>query len=146
MTEEPTPVLNSPAETDGVAAEEFKKNLIGRMDRSHEAHTQLNRAVVESREHAQERFEKFKQEFIARFSEMTGLSFDANGRCTTPGKVKMEGEVKERWLELCTELGASQNPDETLQLWQEAGRLLLGATATPDPLTHDETSTDVTGN
>jgi hypothetical protein len=29
-----------------------------------------------------------------RFREMTGLSFDVDGRCTTPGDVKIEGAVK----------------------------------------------------
>jgi hypothetical protein len=87
MPEELRPMLNTPAETESASAEEFKQNLIGQMDRAHEAHVQLKRTLTESPEHAQERVEKFKQEFIARFSQMTGLSFDADGQCTTPGEV-----------------------------------------------------------
>lgn len=108
--------------------EEFKKNLIDRMDRAHEAHIQLNRTLAESPEHAEERFEKFRQEFHERLSEMTGLSFDANGQCTTPGEVKMEGEVKERWAELCGQIGTNQDPQKSRQLLQDAGKLLREAT------------------
>jgi tRNA A37 N6-isopentenylltransferase MiaA len=142
MPEEQKPMLNTPAETDSAAAEEFKKNLIARMDRAHEAHAQLNRTLAESPEHAEERVQKFKQEFIAHFSEMTGLSFSADGRCTTPGEVKMEGEVKERWTELCKQLGENQDPQKSRQLWQEAGKLLREATQTPEvkPTSADRTT------
>jgi hypothetical protein len=127
MPEEQKPMLNTPAETDSAAAEEFKKNLIARMDRAHEAHAQLNRTLAESPEHAQERVQKFKQEFIAHFSEMTGLSFDTDGRCTTPVEVRMDDHFKERWAQLCQEFSGNQDPQQAGGLLQEAGRLLRGA-------------------
>ena len=106
----------------------------------------MNRTLAESPEQAEERVQKLKQEFIARLSETAGLSFDANGRCTTPGEVRMDDQLKERWAELCKEFGANQDPQQARKLLQEAGRLLRGAIVTPDPLTQNETCTDVTGN
>jgi hypothetical protein len=123
MSDDLRPMLNTPAETDSGAAEEFKATLISRMDRKHETRAELKRALAESPEHPQERVEKFRQKFHARLSELTGLSFDANGQCTTPGAVRMEGEVKERWAELCKQIGENQDPQKSRQLWQEAGRL-----------------------
>ena len=52
MPEELKPMLNTPAETDSAAAEEFKKSLIARMDRAHEAHLELNRTLTEPPEPA----------------------------------------------------------------------------------------------
>lgn len=132
MPEEVRPMLNTSAETDSVAAEEFKKNVIARMDRAHAAHAELSRTLAEPSEQALERVQKFKQEAIARFSELTGLSFDADGRCTTPGAVKMEGEFKDRWTKLCGQLGAETDPNKIQQLWLEVGRLLRGETGTPE--------------
>jgi hypothetical protein len=80
--------LNTPAETDSVAAEEFKKNVIGRMDRAHEANAELNRTLAEPPEQTLERVQKFKQEVIARFSEMTAydaVKGRAKGNCEKCG-------------------------------------------------------------
>lgn len=131
MPEEVRPMLNTPAETDSVVAEEFKKNVIARMERAHAAHAELSRALAEPTEEALERVKKIKQEAIAHFSELTGLSFDADGRCITPGEVKMEGELKERRTKLCGQFGAEKDPDRLRQLLQEVGRVLRGETRTP---------------
>jgi hypothetical protein len=139
MTEELRPMLNTSAETESSTAEEFKNNLIGRMDRAHEAHAQLNRALAESPEHAEQRVQKFKQEFIAHVTEMTGLSFDADGRCTTPEEVKMDGEIKECWAHLCQEFSGNQDPQQAEKLLREAGRILRGAAG----VRQEEASRDV---
>lgn len=46
---------------------------------------------------AERDLEKFKQESFAPFERLTGLTFDREtSRCTTPGKIRMEGELKGR--------------------------------------------------
>jgi hypothetical protein len=44
----------------------------------------------------------------------------------------MEGQVKERWMELCEQFGMEKDPDQTRQLLQEVGRLLRGETGIPE--------------
>ena len=115
------------------AGEEFEKNVIGRMDGTHAARAEFNRALAELPAAEQEHLEKFKQESFARFEEITGLTFDRNtGRCTTEGSICMEGQVKERWEEICTKLGAEKDPQKGEQLWREAGKVLREAAGTPE--------------
>jgi hypothetical protein len=130
------PMLNSPVEDQSVAGEEFAKTVIGRMDGSHDARAEFNRALAELPEQERERIEKFKQQTFAHFEELTGLTFDRDtGKCTTPGKVRMEGEFKERWTAVCEQMSAEQDPQKGERLWREAGRVLREA------VQPDETST-----
>jgi hypothetical protein len=129
MPEELRPMLNTPAETNSASAEDFGKNAIARMERSQEARVELKRALAEPPEEALERVQKFKQDVIARFSEMTGLVFDADGRCISPGKIRMDEQIKERWAELCQEFRGSQDPQQAEKLLREAGRIFRGAAA-----------------
>jgi hypothetical protein len=58
-----------------------------------------------------ERIERFKEKTFAHFEELTGLTFDRDtGKCTTPGKVKMEGKFKEKWTAVCEQLGGQHDP------------------------------------
>lgn len=128
-----SPMLNTPAETGMTAGEEFEKNKIRRLDR---LRADMHNTPAGPPEQEMERIEKFKKDAIARFSELTGLSFDADGRCTTPGKIRMEGEFKERWKQLCAELAAQNDPQRAEQLFGEAGKMLRGAAR------QNETDTD----
>jgi len=126
------PMLNTPVEGQSAAAEELKKNAIARMDGAHDAHGEVNRMLAELPPAEQERIEKFKQETFARFEELTGLTFDREtGKCTTPGKVRMEGETKEKWTAVCEQLGAEKDLQKGEQLWRDAGRLLREAIEPP---------------
>jgi hypothetical protein len=130
------PMLNSPVEDQSVAGEEFAKNFIGRMDGSHEARAEFNRALAELPEQERERIEKFKHGTFARIEELTGLTFDRDtGRCTTAGQIRMEGELAEKWAAVCEQLGAEKDPQKAEQLFGEAGRLLRGAIE-PPPTDH----------
>jgi hypothetical protein len=127
----PKPMLNSGVEAESVG-EDFEKNVIGRLDGAHDARAEFNRALAELSEQERERLERFKEQSFARFEELTGLTFDRNtGRCTTEGSICMEGQVKERWEEICTKLGAEKDPQKGEQLWREAGKVLREA-ATPE--------------
>jgi hypothetical protein len=65
---------------------------------------------------------------VARFEEITGLTFDREtGNCTTPGEVKMEGELKVRWAALCAQLGEAHDAQKIEQLWREAGKFMREA-------------------
>jgi hypothetical protein len=84
-------------------------------------------ASIETDEQEQ-RIKQFKQESVARFEELTGLTFDPEtGECTTPGEVKMEGELKERWAALCTQIGEERDAQKVAQLWREAGKFMREA-------------------
>jgi len=128
MDDQPKPMLNAPVETGIAAGEEFEKNVIGRLDGAHDAHTEVNRMFAELPEQERERIERFREKSLAHFEELTGLSFDRNtGKCVTPGKVKMEGEFKEKWTAVCEQLGAEKDPQKGERLWREAGKVLREA-------------------
>jgi hypothetical protein len=58
----------------------------------------MNDQPIETAEQEQ-RQAQVKQAAFARLEEIMGLSFDREtGQCTTPGEVRMEGELKERYL------------------------------------------------
>jgi hypothetical protein len=127
------PMLNTPIETGTTAGEEFEQNKIGRLDRAHDARTEVNRMFAELPAAEQKRLEKFKQETFAHFEEITGLTFDRDtGKCTTSGTVRMEGELKEQWAALCEQMGAEKDPQKGEQLLREAGRILREAAGTPE--------------
>jgi hypothetical protein len=124
------PMLNTPAETGVAAGEAFEQSKMARLDR---LRAEMNITSLALPEAEKARLEQFKQETFARFEEITGLTFDRDtGKCTTPGKVRMEGEFKERWTALCDQLSAEKDPDKTPQLFQEAGRLLREAAGTSE--------------
>jgi hypothetical protein len=88
----------------------------------------MNNTLAEVPAQDQERLERLKQESFAHFEQLTGLTFDREtGKCTTPGKVRMEGELRGRWAQLCTQLRAERDPQKAEQLFGEAGGLLKGA-------------------
>jgi hypothetical protein len=94
-------MLNSP--TEGTAGEEFAENVLGRMNRG----AGLNQELFGPREMTQaqrEQAEARKQRFIARFSELTGLRFDATGKCLNPSG-RMEG-YREQLAQVCEEFRA----------------------------------------
>jgi hypothetical protein len=70
------PMLNAPIETGMTAGEEFEKNVLGRMNRAHEAFVDVNRTLDEPPEQVQERAERFREEAIAHIEAMTGKKFD----------------------------------------------------------------------
>ena len=55
------------------------------------------------------------------------MSFDENGRRTSPGPFRMNAKFKEAWAQVCQEFGAKPDPEKAQQLLKEAGRLLRGA-------------------
>jgi hypothetical protein len=128
----PVPMLNSPIETGVSAGEVFAQTVLGRMDRAHALFIDKSHTLAEPPEQARERVERFKQEVIARVSELTGLEFDSDGKCITPGQVRMEGAFKEEWAQVCQEFAAQKDPQRAEQLFGEAGRLLRGAVETPE--------------
>jgi hypothetical protein len=94
------PMLNTPAETGVAAGEAFEQSKMARLDR---LRAEMNITSLALPEAEKARLEQFKQETFARFEEITGLTFDRDtGKCTTPGKVRMEGEFKERWTALAS--------------------------------------------
>ena len=124
----PKPIVNQPIETGMAAGEEFEKNAIGRMDGAHDAKVELQGMIAEDPKTQMERIERFKEKLFAHFEELTGLAFDREtGKCVTPGKVKMEGEFKEKWTAVCEQLGGQHDPQKTEQLWREAGKVLREA-------------------
>src|ERR1700736_25226 len=113
MSDEPVPMLNKPKERTCETAEQFAENVLGRMSRAHEAFTHLNDTLAEPPEEARKRMEKFREQAFARFEELAGLTFDREtGKCTTGGKVRMEGELKGRWAQLCTRLREESDPQK----------------------------------
>ena len=83
---------------------------------------------IETAEQYKNRLAQFKQQAFGRFEEVTGLTFDREtGECTTPGTVRMEGELKVRWEALCTQLGEEHDPQKIEQLWREGGKLMREA-------------------
>jgi hypothetical protein len=124
-------MLNQPIETGITAGEEFAQNVLGRMNRAHEAFVDKSHTLAEPPEQARERIEKFRRDVIARISELAGLSFDENGRCTNPEKFRMNAEFKEKWAQVCREFGTEKNAQRGEQLLKEAGTLLRGAVETP---------------
>lgn len=108
-----------------------QKNVIARMDGVHDAHSEVNRMLAEPPEQELERLAKWKQGLMARFNELTGLEFDQDGKCVTPGKVRMDDEFKEKWAQAVEEFSAQKDPQKAEQLFGEAGRLLRGAAEKP---------------
>ena len=86
---------------------------------------------VETREQEMQRIDQFKQAACAGAEELTGLTFDwKTGMCTTPGEVKMQGELKERWESLCNQMGeasAARDAQKVQELWGEMGKFLREA-------------------
>jgi hypothetical protein len=135
MSDEPVPMLNKPLEGKSETAEQFAENVLGRMNRTHEQFAELKQTQYEPTGADQERLEKFREESFAHIEQITGLTFDRQtGKCTTPGKVRMEGELRGRWAQMCTRLREERDPQKAEQLIGEAGRLLRGAIEKPaDP-------------
>jgi hypothetical protein len=128
MSDEPVPMLNRPKESTCETAEQFKKNVLGRMERAHEAFTHLNDTLAEPPEEAQARLEKFREQSFARIEQITGLTFDRQtGQCTTPMEARGDSrQFRERWRRVCEELGAKPDTDKAQQLLKEAGRIVRG--------------------
>jgi hypothetical protein len=104
------PMLNARIKTGRAAGEEFAAGAIARMNRGAEQLTGLNQELFGPRELTQaqrDQVEKWKQGIVARFSELTGLQFDANGKCTTPGG-RMESYGDE-WAQVCREVTAKND-------------------------------------
>jgi hypothetical protein len=132
MDDQPKPMLNTPIETGMTAGEEFAQNILGRMNRAHASFVDKSHTLAEPPEQERERIEKFKQESFAHFEQLTGLTFDREtGKCTTPGSVKMEGELRGRWAQMCTRLREERDPQKAEQLMKEAGALLRGEIEKP---------------
>jgi hypothetical protein len=123
------PMLNSPIETGVDAGEEFTQSKIGRLDRLRAEMNVKGMAALPEAE--LERIEQFKRGVIGRISELTGLTFDADGRCTNPEKFRMDAEFKEKWAQVCQEFG-TEDPQKGEQLLRQAGSLLRGAAGTPE--------------
>jgi hypothetical protein len=123
------PMLNSPIETGVGAGEDFEKDKIGRLDR---LRAEMNiKGMAEPPEVELERIEQFKRGVIGRISEITGLSFDVDGRCTNPEKFRMNADFKEKWAQVCQEFG-TEDPQKGEQLLRQAGSLLRGAAGAPE--------------
>jgi hypothetical protein len=87
----------------------------------------MNDQPIETAEQEQ-RQAQVKQAAFARLEEIMGLSFDREtGQCTTPGEVRMEGELKERWAALVTQIGECRDAQKIEQLQREAGKILREA-------------------
>jgi hypothetical protein len=124
----PKPKLNQPVETGITAGEEFAQNVLGRMSRAHEQFVDLNNTVYAPTKADQERLEKFREESFAHIEQVTGLTFDRQtGKCTTEGSVKMEGELRGRWAQMCTRLREERDPQKAEELVKQAAALLRGA-------------------
>jgi hypothetical protein len=83
---------------------------------------------IETAEQEMQRLAQFKQAAFARFEDITGLTFDRETvECTTPREVNMEGELKERWAALCTQLGEERDAQKVEQLWREMGKFMRAA-------------------
>ena len=128
----PKPMMSTPIETGMTAGEEFAQDVLGWMNRAHEAFVDKSHTMAEPPEQARERVEKLRRDIIARVSELTGLSFNADGRCTNPEKFKMNAEFKEEWAQVCREFGTEKNAQRGEQLLHEAGTLLRGVAETPE--------------
>jgi hypothetical protein len=137
MTDELRPMLNSPVESPSVAAEDLVKQVVARLDNVHEAHVKAQAMMAEPPEREAERLAKWKQGVMARFSELTGLEFNQDGKCITPGKVRMEGAFKARWKQMVEEFAAQKDPQKAEQLFGEAGKMLRRAIETPAPTDQD---------
>jgi hypothetical protein len=97
--------------------------------------------AIENETQRKEQFERFKEESFARFEALTGFTFDrATGDCTTPGKVRMDGEIRERWMGLCTRFSEEQDTAKAEEFLQEAGALLREAAGRPE-LKNEHTDT-----
>jgi hypothetical protein len=128
MDDQPKPMLNMPIETGMTAGEEFANNVLGRLNRTHEQFANMNNTVYAPTRVDQERLEKFREESFAHIEQVTGLTFDREtGKCTTPGKIRMEGELRGRWAQMCTRLREERDPQKAEQLFGEAARLLREA-------------------
>jgi hypothetical protein len=137
MSDEPVPMLNKPKESTCETAEQFANNVLGRLNRAHEQFANMNNTVYAPTKADQERLEKFREESFAHIEQITGLTFDREtGKCTTPGQIRMEGELRGRWAQMCTRLREERDPQKAEQLFGEAGRLLRGAIEKPTDQTH----------
>jgi hypothetical protein len=125
MDDQPKPMLNTPIETGMTAGEEFAQNILGRMNRAHASFVDKSHTLEEPPEQERERVEKWRHEIIQRFSEFSGLEFDPDGRCATPG-ARMDARFNRVWAELCGQLTAEQDPQKKEQLWRQAGAILRG--------------------
>lgn len=138
MPDEPVPMLNKPKERTCETAEQFAENVLGRMSRAHGSFVDLGRTLAEPPEKARARFEKVREQAFAHFEKLTGLSFDREtGKCTTPGTVKMEGELRRQWAALCTQMREVPDAQKGEELLREVGKVLReavqqGATGTID--------------
>jgi hypothetical protein len=142
MSDEPVPMLNKPKEGKSERAEQFAENVLGRLDRAHEAFTHMNDTLAEPPEQARERFEKFKEESFARIEGITGLTFDREtGQCTTPIDARGDSrQARARWKRVCDELGKPYDGQKGEELLKEAGRIVRGEeTGTPEPKPIDQT-------
>jgi hypothetical protein len=129
MDDQPRPMMNTPIETGITAGEDFEKDKLGRLDR---LRAEMNITQTALPEEEWERLEKFKQESFAHFEQLTGLTFDRDtGKCTTEGTVRMEGELRGRWAQMCTRLREERDPQKAEQLMKKAGVLLRGAIEKP---------------
>jgi hypothetical protein len=75
-----------------------------------------------------EQFERFKEKSFVRFETLTALTFDREtGGCAIPGKVRMDGEISERWAALCTQFCEKHDTQKAEELLREVGPLLRKA-------------------
>jgi hypothetical protein len=132
MDDQPVPMLNSPKESTCETAEQFEKNVLGRMERAHRSFIETTGIGAEPPEQARERLEKRKHEFTQRFSEFSGLEFDQDGRCTTQVTSEAWHHIQKHWVELCGQLNAETDPQKKEQLWRQAGAILRGEAETPE--------------
>jgi hypothetical protein len=94
---------------------------------------------IETAEQEMQRLAQFKQAAFARLEEIMGLTFDREtGNCTTPGTVKMEGELKGRWAALVTQIGEVRDAQKGEELFREAGKILREAVQQGETGTTDE--------
>jgi hypothetical protein len=131
MDDQPKPMLNSPVVREGTAGEEFASNVLGRLDGARAARESFKEELIGACQADPADIEKWKQGVITRFSELIGLEFDQDGKCITPGKVRMDGEFKEKWAQVVEEFSAQKDSHRAEQLFGEAGRLLRGAAEKP---------------
>jgi hypothetical protein len=118
------PMLNTPAETNSRSAEDFKNNLLARMDGAHDANHEIDTILSKLRNESAKSIEEHRREFAEELSALTGLTFDPEtGRCTSTAKVD-----RDYWAKFCQKFSSMTDatPEQVRELWRELGKVVRG--------------------
>jgi hypothetical protein len=121
---ETKPMLNTPKEARSPAAEDFKNNLIARMDGAHDANHEIDTILSKLRNESEKSVEQIRREFAEELSALTGLTFDPEtGRCTSTAKVD-----RDYWAKFCQKFSSMTDatPEQVRELWRELGKVVRG--------------------